>query len=117
MKRTLSSLILCALLVGMLFTLVSCGGLSGTYDGTFFDLKFKGDNVTVIAGGKELTGTYEIKESDDKKTISFDFVDESKASADEKYVLNVIDDILGADISFKEDGNKITVGVLTFEKK
>ena len=117
MKKTLSALLLCALVVSMMLTLVSCGGLSGTYDGSLFDLKFKGDNVTVMVADKELKGTYEIKENNDKKTISFDFVDESKASDDEKYVLNIIDSILGADISFKEDGDKITIGIFSFTKK
>ena len=67
MKKTLSVLLLCALAVSMMLTLASCGGLSGTYDGMLFDLKFKGDDVTVLIGDKELKGTYEIKENDDKK--------------------------------------------------
>ena len=120
MKKTLSALLLCALLVSVMLTLVSCGGLSGTYDGTLFDLKFKGDDVTVIIGDKELKGTYEIKEKDDNKTISFDFIDESNASEDEKYILGIIDSILGADLPFKEDGDKISIGKilpLTFTKK
>ena len=117
MKKTLSVLLLCALAVSMMLTLASCGGLSGTYDGMLFDLKFKGDDVTVIIGDKELKGSYEIKENDDKKTISFDFVDESKASADEKYILGIIDSILGADLPFKEDGDKITIGISSFTKK
>lgn len=117
MKKTLSVLLLCALAVSMMLTLASCGGLSGTYDGTLFDLKFKGDKVTVLAGDKELSGTYEIKENDDKKTISFDFIDEDDASADEKYVLGIIDSLLGAELTFKEDGDKITIGILSFTKK
>ena len=117
MKKTISSILLCALILGVMLTLVSCGGLSGTYDGTLFDLKFKGDSVTILVGDKELKGTYEIKENDDKKTIAFDFVDESEATGDEKYVLNIIDAILGADVPFKEDGDKITIGVLSFTKK
>ena len=117
MKKTLSVLLLCALAVSMMLTLASCGGLSGTYDGMLFDLKFKGDDVTVIIGDKELKGTYEIKEKDDNKTISFDFVDESKASEDEKYILGIIDSILGADLPFKEDGDKITLGISSFTKK
>lgn len=120
MKKTLSALLLCAIVMSLMLTLVSCGGLSGTYDGTLFDLKFKGDSVTVLVGDKELKGTYEIKEKDDEKTISFDFVDESKATDEEKQVLDVIDAILGADLPFKEDGDKISIGKilpLTFTKK
>ena len=117
MKKTLSVLLLCALAVSMMLTLASCGGLSGTYDGKLFDLKFKGDDVTVLIGDKELKGTYEIKEKDDEKTISFDFIDESKASEDEKYILGIIDSFLGADLPFKEDGDKITIGISSFTKK
>ncbi len=120
MKKTLSVLLLCALAVSMMLTLASCGGLSGTYDGTLFDLKFKGDKVTVLVADKELSGTYEINEKDDKKTISFDFVDESEATEDEKYILGVIDSILGADLPFDEADGKITIGKivpLTFTKK
>ena len=117
MKKTLSAVLLCVIAVSMMLTLVSCGGLSGTYDGTLFDIKFKGDNATIIAGDKELKGTYEIKENDNGKTISFDFVDESEASEDEKYVLNVINSLLKADLAFKEDGDQITIGIFNFKKK
>ena len=74
----------------MVFTLVSCGGLSGTYEGTLFDLKFSGSKVTVIAGENELKGTYKIEEDDGNKTITFDFVDEDEATEDEKEVLELI---------------------------
>ena len=120
MKKTISSILLCALILSVMLTLVSCGGLSGTYQGLFFDLKFNGDKVTAIVGDQELTGTYEIKEKNGEKTISFDFIDESQATDDEKYVLGIIDSILGADIPFKEDGNKISIGrilPMTFTKK
>lgn len=117
MKRTLSMILACAILVGTMLVLVSCGGLSGTYDGTLFDLKFKGDNVTVIADDHELKGTYEIEEKDGKKTISFDFVDEDEATDDQKYVLNLLDALLGGKVNFKEDGDTITIGFSKFTKK
>ena len=66
----------------------------------------------------DLNGTYEIKEKDGKKTISFDFVDEKNASEEQKYVLGIIDSILKADLPFSEEGDKITIGYLmTFTKK
>jgi hypothetical protein len=119
MKKVVSTVLVCVLLIGVMLTLVSCGKqLSGTYKGLLgFDLKFSGNKVTAIVGDKELTGTYEIEEKDDKMTISFDFVDEKDASDDEAYVLGIIDKILGAPLSFKEDGKKITIGFLVFEKK
>jgi hypothetical protein len=100
-----------------MLVLVSCGGLSGTYEGMLFDLKFKGDNVTVIADDHELKGTYEIEEKDGKKTISFDFVDEDEATDDQKYVLNLLDALLGGKVNFKEDGDTITIGFSKFTKK
>ena len=120
MKKTISSILLCALILSVMLTLVSCGGLSGTYHGTLFDIKFSGSTATVIVGEQELSGTYEINEKDGNKTISFDFIDESQATDDEKYVLGIIDSILGADLPFKEEGDKISIGKilpLTFTKK
>ena len=113
MKRIISALLACFLLVGAIFTLVSCGNtLSGTYEGTFYDLKFKGDKVSVIVKGEVLlTGTYEIEEDDDgDKTISFDFVDEDKADEDEKEALKLLDSLLDGDIAFEEDGDTIKLG-------
>lgn len=117
MKRTLSMILACAILVGTMLVLVSCGGLSGTYEGMLFDLKFKGDSVTVIAGEHELKGTYEIEEKDGKKTISFDFVDEDEATDDQKVVLDILDDLFDEKLPFKEDGDTITIGFSKFTKK
>jgi hypothetical protein len=118
MKKFLSAVLVCVLLVGTMFTLVSCGNsLSGTYEGLLFDLKFKGSKVTIIVDDEEvLTGTYEIKEEDDKKTISFDFVDEDDATEDEKKVLKIIDAILGADLPFEENGKTIEIGKILKSK-
>ena len=122
MKKFLSAILVCVLLVGTIFTLVSCGNsLSGTYEGLLFDLKFKGSKVTIIVKDEEaLTGTYEIEENDGKKTISFDFVDEDDATEDEKKVLKIIDGILDADLPFEKDGDTIKIGKIlpaTFTKK
>ena len=117
MKKVISSLMLCAVAFALVLTLVSCGGPSGTYEGTFFDLKFHGNKVTVIVGDEELTGTYDIDEDDGKKTIEFDFIDEDEASDEEKYILGIIDSILGAELPFSDDGDTITIGFSTFEKK
>ena len=117
MKKTLSSILLCVLLVTLMLTLVSCGGPSGRYEGSFFDLKFRGNKVTVIVGDDELTGTYDIDKEDGKKTIEFDFIDEDEANDKEKYILGIIDAILGAELPFSEDGDTITIGFLSFKKK
>ncbi len=113
MKKLISALLACVLIVGLAFTLVSCGNsLSGTYEGLLFDLKFKGEKVTIVVDGEDaLSGTYEIKEDDDgDKTIAFDFVDEDEADEDEKKILKLIDDILGSDVAFEEDGDTIKIG-------
>ena len=113
MKRALSVILAVAMLACIVLTLVSCG-LSGTYEGKLFDLKFKGDTVTIIVGdgenAKELKGTYEITEEDDKKYISFDFIDEDEANEDQKAVLGVIDSILSGKIAFSESDGTITLG-------
>ena len=122
MKKLLSAVLVCLLLVGTMLSLVSCGNsLSGTYEGLLFDLKFKGSKVTIIVNDEEvLTGTYEIEKENDKMTISFDFVDEDEATDAEKEVLELIDAILGQKLAFTEDGDTIKIGKiipLTFKKK
>lgn len=122
MKKFLSAILVCVLLVGTMLSLVSCGNsLSGTYEGLLFDLKFKGSKVTIILGDEEvLTGTYEIEEEDGKKTISFDFVDEDDATEEQKKVLKTIDAILDADLPFEKDGDTIKIGKIiksSFTKK
>ena len=122
MKKLLSAVLVCLLLVGTMLSLVSCGNsLSGTYEGLLFDLKFKGSKVTIIVNDEEvLTGTYEIEKEDDKMTISFDFVDEDEATEDEKKVLDIIDAILDSDLPFEKDGDTIKIGRIiksSFTKK
>ena len=122
MKRTLSVILAVLVLASVMLTLVSCGGPSGTYDGALFDLKFKGDNATVIVGegdnAKELKGTYEITENDDgKQYISFDFIDESEATDDQKAVLDVIEKIIGTKVTYEETDDGIKIGLFSFKKK
>lgn len=122
MKKIISATAAFVMLIGVMLTLVSCGGLSGTYEGMLFDLKFKGDDVTIIVGEgedkAELKGSYEIEEKDGKKTISFDFVDEDEATEEEKYILEIADAILGGKVSFEEDGDTIKIAkIFSFTKK
>ena len=113
MKRILSAILLCAVLIGSIFTLWSCGGpLSGKYEGDVFDLKFSGDNVTVLVEGLSATvsGTYEIKEKEDgSKTITFDFIDDELAQ-EGSIIMNLIDVITEPDLPFEEDGDTIKIG-------
>ena len=71
MKKIISTILVCVLLVGSLFTLASCGGLSGTYEGTILSLTFSGSEVAINLKGGEaedaIKASYEIKKEDDKE--------------------------------------------------
>lgn len=78
MKKIISLVLVCVLLVGCVFALASCAKtLNGTYrlgdedNGATYE--FKGNTVklttTVFGFGKDTEGTYEIKENEDKELI------------------------------------------------
>jgi uncharacterized lipoprotein YehR (DUF1307 family) len=111
MKRVLSL----ALVVVMVFALVSCSKkLSGTYAsgellGSGVTYTFKGSDVTittkVLGFEKTFAGEYEIYEDDNgAEKIKFTFED-SDAS---KY---------SGSFSFSEGDNSITIGGVTYNKK
>lgn len=87
MKRIISTILVCVLLLGCVLTLASCGKrLSGTYAGKLevagqsaeMSFTFKGNKVTMetkgtvlgITTSTSLEGTYEIE--DDKITITYE---------------------------------------------
>ena len=111
MKKIITLMLSAVLIVGMMFTLVSCGNkLSGLYEGTLIDLEFSGSKVVASLGDEKLEGTYKIEKDDDgKKTISFDFVDTSEESSS---LEKAIDDLLKGKLPFSEseDGKTITIG-------
>jgi uncharacterized lipoprotein YehR (DUF1307 family) len=85
MKKIISSVLVCVLLVGAIFALASCGKtLSGKYSDALTGLttyEFNGNKVTVSAGAGNFKvsfdGTYKIAENDEGKTvITFTFEDE-----------------------------------------
>jgi hypothetical protein len=121
MKRTLSLILAVAMLACVVLTLVSCGGLSGTYESSLgtHELKFSGSKVTVIMGENELEGSYEITEDEEgNKKISFDFIDEEDATEDQKKVLKVVDALLGKPLSLVEKDDTIKIGsIFTYKKK
>ena len=121
MKKIIGILLTCVFAIGMMLTLVSCDTLSGTYEGAMFDLKFKGEKVTVITKYGNLVGTYDIDEEDGKKTIEFDFIDDDEASEGDKKILTYIKDIASGKLGFEEKDGEINIGTwpiqLTFEKK
>lgn len=94
MKKIISAVLVCVLLLGCMLTLASCGKkLSGTYT-TGGDLlgntyEFSGKNVTMtvkVAGfSKVIEGTYEIGENDEEETvITFTFASDDNAEEAEK---------------------------------
>ena len=119
MKRIISFLLLCSVLVFSAFSLSSCDGdsLSGTYEGNLCTLKFKGERVTAIIGDNELIGEYDIDTDNGEKNISLEFVDWDEATTSQKELLNVISGILYDDMPFVEDGNTIKIGMFSFTKK
>ncbi len=115
MKRIVSALLVCVLLAACVFTLVSCGPLSGTYSGTLCDLTFSGNKVTASIGDDSIEGTYEVTEDDKgNKSISFDFIE----SEDDKGILAAIDAILGSKVPLKVEDDSITIAyIFKFNKK
>ena len=95
MKKIISALLVCVLLVGCMFALASCGKtLSGTYEakvvGTGASYEFNGNKVTITASvlgfEKEFEGTYEITKNDeDKEVIIFTFESEDAESYDGEF--------------------------------
>ena len=90
MKRVISALLVCVLLVASVFAMASCGKmLSGKYEldaavaGAAYT--FSGNKVTVtvevLGFEKNFEGTYKIGENDDGDTvITFDFDEDKDAS-------------------------------------
>lgn len=106
MKKVLSTVIVCVLILGSLLSLASCGKtISGTYEGEVNLLvakytvtyAFSGKNVEITSTlssavgsytTEPVTATYEIKEDENgKKTITFDYGDaEAKDGMEEEGV-------------------------------
>ena len=88
MKKLLSLVLALVLLCGCMFTLASCGGLSGKYESGLTTYEFKGNNftrTTSIAGfSYSASGTYEITEEGEDKFITLTYTSgDEKAKEDE----------------------------------
>lgn len=89
MKKTLSFILAVALVIGVLFTITSCGNtLSGTYKSegliSTTTYEFSGNKVTVngeaFGVNVSVEGTYKIEENEDGKLeITLDFSDDENA--------------------------------------
>ncbi len=117
MKRIISTLLVCVLLVGCVMTLASCGIIMGTYKNETTTVEFSFNKVTItdkteILGAvvsKTYEAKYEIKDSDDGKTIVFTY----EEGADKHLVLN-------GEKTFEQgevDGEKyIKIGLIKYVK-
>ena len=114
MKKFVSVILVCAMLICCMFVLASCGKtLNGTYKGSVVGLatfEFKGSKYTYALGNASVTGKYEIKKEDDKMTITL--TPDSDKDADEK---------ASGTFSFEEGkdskGNYIVIGGYTYYKQ
>ena len=130
MKKIISTILLCVLLCGSIFSLASCGNmLMGTYSGEF-DIGIASSEVTLKFGlGKvtienktdtiitdSSTSTYEAKykiaeDEDGNRTITFTYADDSEE-------FDFLPD--GEALSFKEtsenDNEYLKIGIYTFKK-
>lgn len=75
MKKIVSALLVCFLLVGSMFALVSCGGngiKNGTYKSEDTTIKVSGDTFTVVEeeDGEEIEMIYTYELSEDAKKIT-----------------------------------------------
>ena len=100
MKKIISTILVCVLLLGCVFTLASCSKtVSGTYEGKIdiglasyaVTYTFSGKKVTAVSKGtvvgvvvsEEAKGTYEITENEDgTMEITFDFEEEKTVFKD-----------------------------------
>ena len=118
MKRIISTLLVCVLLVGSLFTLASCNIVFGKYKNGGTTLEFSGKNVVITSEaevlGASISKTYEAEYTIDEneegeKTITFIYA----ADADQHPLLNGSKDFSQGE----EDGVKyIKIGLLKYTK-
>ncbi len=118
MKKIISTILVCVLLVGTVFTLASCGMISGTYKSGVTTLEFSGNKLKITESAEilgkvvsdEWECKYKIEETDDGRTITFTYEED----ADEHHFLN-------GTLTFsdgEEDGTKyIKIGIITYEKQ
>jgi hypothetical protein len=116
MKKTISTILVCVLLVGSLLTLASCevlGMLIGTYSDGTTTYAFSGKEVTITTTTSigswtntiTKTGEYKIdKNEKDQKTIAITISDDDGNSTTTVYRLNTGKDDQGAYIEIISDG-------------
>ena len=109
MKRILSVVLACALLVGCVMIFASCG-LSGTYEKSVIGIsttyQFSGSKVTVVneaLGDFETVCSYKIEKDDEGKETLVLTVKEYKYEGDSNTVAGIVAD-LNEELAEAEDG-------------
>ncbi len=101
MKKIISLLLVCVLLVGCVFTLASCGALSGEYKESITGnivYKFSGNSFTmtidnIIGDDTVVEGTYEVNEDEGKITFTTTNEDGEKKTSTESFVKGTEGDV------------------------
>ena len=120
MKRILSALLVCVLLVGCVLSMASCAKrLSGKYSADVFGagttMTFDGKDVKIaitvplVGEVASLDATYEIKDG----KISFDIADEEEVT---NAVAKKVIASLETPVDFEEGDNYIKIGGAKYEK-
>lgn len=107
MKKILSSVLVCVMLLSCMLVLASCGNtLSGTYEDEtgFTSLTFKGKNVEIEVFGASFDATYKI----DGDTIIFEFEGEEAKGFEGEMKFNKGND---------SDGKYIEIGFFKYYKQ
>lgn len=119
MKRVVSAVLVCALLLCSVFALVACGGISGTYVVEEFGIelakfKFSGSSVSILVNDKvAVEGTYELSEDDNgNQIISFDF----NYDEDDGFVLELVSEIISGNALYEKGDGFIKINGVKMEK-
>ena len=126
MKKTLSAILVCILMLGCVLALASCGDIpGGKYESKVsgIDIEISGDRFIVLEDGVKGIAKYKVE--DNKITLTFDKVEYVGDDADEREEFNANKATIGAafeqmfcgehDYEKTDDGFKM--GIWTFEKK
>ncbi len=124
MKKIISTLLVCVLLVGCVFTLASCGMVSGKYEAEIMGVKtsytFSLNKVTYetkatvlgVVTSTTMEGTYKIEENDDGDSeITFTWTSKNGEELDEAETATfAFSDVV------KDDVKYVKIGLVEYKK-
>jgi len=125
MKKTLSAILVCILLLGSVFALASCGDIpGGKYESVSgIDIEISGDRFIIEEDDIKYVAKYKVE--DDKITLTFDKVEYVGNDADARESFNsnkakisaVFEATYCGEHSYEKTDDGFKMGVLTFEKE